>query len=57
MRVEEELEAWPEQNTRKRTWLTVPEAIKRCRYPWIKEALEKDFSHRYCIGSAVNKND
>ncbi|XP_078149462.1 nudix hydrolase 16, mitochondrial-like [Carex rostrata] len=57
MRVEEELEVWPEQSTRQRAWLTVPEAIKQCRYPWIKEALEKDFSQRYCTDSTGNKND
>ncbi|KAJ4766546.1 hypothetical protein LUZ62_031833 [Rhynchospora pubera] len=57
MRVNEVLESWPEKSTRQRNWLTVPEAIKLCRYPWMKEALEKDFSQRFCIDSAGNKNN
>ncbi|CAA2991326.1 nudix hydrolase 16, mitochondrial [Olea europaea subsp. europaea] len=39
MLVEEELESWPEQNTRSRKWLTVSEAADSCRHPWMRDAL------------------
>ncbi|KAK2985559.1 hypothetical protein RJ640_015195 [Escallonia rubra] len=42
--VKEELESWPEQSTRSRTWLTIPEAVERCRHPWMRDALTKGFS-------------
>ncbi|KAM1251731.1 hypothetical protein ACFX13_040658 [Malus domestica] len=42
--VKEELESWPEQNTRDRTWLTVAEAIVSCRHEWMRDALEGGFS-------------
>ncbi|PKI50847.1 hypothetical protein CRG98_028754 [Punica granatum] len=45
--VKEELQSWPEQNTRHRTWLTIPEAIKCCRHPWMRQALEQGFSKRH----------
>lgn len=45
--VKEELESWPEQSTRQRSWLTVPEAIECCRHPWMREALEKGFLKLY----------
>lgn len=38
--VTEELESWPEQNTRQRSWLTVPKAKECCQYPWMQESLE-----------------
>ncbi|KAH0972942.1 hypothetical protein GBA52_025098 [Prunus armeniaca] len=38
--VKEELQFWPEQNTRQRSWLTIPEALGLCRHQWMKEALE-----------------
>ncbi|EEF49535.1 nudix hydrolase 16, mitochondrial [Ricinus communis] len=41
--VKEELESWPEQSTRKRSWLTIPEAVENCRHKWMEEAL-KQFS-------------
>ncbi|KAJ6934494.1 hypothetical protein NC651_009492 [Populus alba x Populus x berolinensis] len=41
--VKEELESWPEQSTRTRSWLTIPEAVDSCRHKWMEEAL-KDFS-------------
>ncbi|ONH94900.1 hypothetical protein PRUPE_7G038300 [Prunus persica] len=44
--VKEELQFWPEQNTRQRSWLTIPEAIGLCRHQWMKEALEA-FSRWY----------
>ncbi|XP_066398859.1 nudix hydrolase 16, mitochondrial-like [Miscanthus floridulus] len=33
-----------EQNTRQRSWLTVPEAAEQSRYPWMQEALVTGFS-------------
>eukprot|EP00884_Botryococcus_braunii_P004645 jgi/Botrbrau1/14181/Bobra.182_3s0114.1 len=39
MHVEEELEHWPEENTRQRRWCTVEEAVLRCRHPWMRDAL------------------
>ncbi|KAJ9685331.1 hypothetical protein PVL29_017382 [Vitis rotundifolia] len=42
--VEEELESWPEQSTRIRSWLTIPEAYENCRHPWMREALKDGFS-------------
>ncbi|RVW92995.1 Nudix hydrolase 16, mitochondrial [Vitis vinifera] len=42
--VKEELESWPEQNTRRRSWLTIPEAYENCRHPWMREALKDGFS-------------
>ncbi|GKV39640.1 hypothetical protein SLEP1_g47385 [Rubroshorea leprosula] len=42
--VTEELDAWPEQSTRTRSWLTIPEAVESCRHPWMKDALEEGFS-------------
>ncbi|KAF5750288.1 nudix hydrolase 16 mitochondrial-like isoform X1 [Tripterygium wilfordii] len=41
--VKEELDSWPEQSTRQRTWLTIPEALECCRYQWMREALEEGF--------------
>jgi hypothetical protein len=44
LHVKEELASWPEQSTRQRTWLTVPEAASSCRYQWMQEALLTGFS-------------
>jgi hypothetical protein len=44
LHVKEELASWPEQNTRQRSWLTVPEAAEQSRYPWMQEALVTGFS-------------
>ncbi|OAY36249.1 nudix hydrolase 16, mitochondrial isoform X1 [Manihot esculenta] len=41
--VKEELESWPEQSTRTRSWLTLSEAVENCRHKWMEEAL-KQFS-------------
>lgn len=41
--VDEELQCWPEQSTRQRSWLSIPEAMGCCRYPWMREALEEGF--------------
>ncbi|OVA18515.1 NUDIX hydrolase domain [Macleaya cordata] len=45
--VEEELNSWPEQSTRERRWLSIPEAAEHCRYPWMRDALEDGFSNWY----------
>lgn len=45
MLVTEEMDVWPEQSTRTRHWITVPEAIDQCRHPWMREALIKGFSN------------
>lgn len=42
--VKEELSSWPEQSTRRRIWLTIPEAVENCCYPWMQKALEEGFS-------------
>ncbi|XP_052173552.1 nudix hydrolase 16, mitochondrial-like [Diospyros lotus] len=57
--VKEELESWPEQSTRQRTWLAVPEAIDCCRHPWMREALEEGFSRWHADGmiGTVNNKD
>ncbi|KAF9593914.1 hypothetical protein IFM89_026042 [Coptis chinensis] len=41
--VKEELNSWPEQNTRQRRWLTIPEAAENCRHAWMREVLEEGF--------------
>ncbi|KAK4787855.1 hypothetical protein SAY86_011688 [Trapa natans] len=41
--VEEELESWPEQSIRERSWLTIPDAVESCRHPWMREALVDGF--------------
>ncbi|KAF7804008.1 nudix hydrolase 16, mitochondrial [Senna tora] len=41
--VKEELQFWPEQSTRKRSWLTIPEAVHSCRHQWMRNALENSF--------------
>ncbi|KAI5663680.1 hypothetical protein M9H77_23003 [Catharanthus roseus] len=48
--VTEELDSWPEQSLRQRSWLTIPEAIECCRHSWMREALEKGFSEWYAGG-------
>ncbi|CAK9133632.1 unnamed protein product [Ilex paraguariensis] len=42
--VKEELGSWPEQSTRSRKWLTIPEAVESCRHPWMRDALVQGFS-------------
>lgn len=41
--VKEELQFWPEQSTRQRSWLSIPEAMDRCRHQWMRKALEEGF--------------
>ncbi|WZY83692.1 hypothetical protein YC2023_030076 [Brassica napus] len=50
--VKEELETWPEQKTRTRTWLTIEEAVENCRHAWMKDALVEGFCkwHKEKIG-------
>ncbi|KAH7841498.1 hypothetical protein Vadar_030636 [Vaccinium darrowii] len=55
--VKEELHSWPEQSTRQRTWLTIPEAIQCCRHPWMLEALEEGFSKWHANGMISTVKD
>lgn len=41
--VKEELDSWPEQSRRVRSWVTIPEAVECCRHSWMREALENAF--------------
>ncbi|XP_077218369.1 nudix hydrolase homolog 16 isoform X2 [Tasmannia lanceolata] len=45
--VKEQLQSWPEQSTRQRRWVTIPEAVEHCRHPWMQKALEEGFSKWY----------
>lgn len=47
LHVKEELCSWPEKSTRRREWLTIPEAKRRCRRPWMLKALGKFSEHYY----------
>ncbi|KZV49764.1 nudix hydrolase 18, mitochondrial-like [Dorcoceras hygrometricum] len=38
--VKEQLEFWPEKDSRERLWISVREARKVCQYWWMTEALE-----------------
>ncbi|XP_074590580.1 nudix hydrolase 16, mitochondrial-like [Curcuma longa] len=44
MQVREELESWPEQSTRHKSWVTLSEAMEQCRHPWMRVALRDGFS-------------
>lgn len=48
--VKEELDTWPEQSLRRRSWLTIPEATECCRHPWMREALKEGFSKWHADG-------
>lgn len=39
--VTEQLELWPEKNSRQRVWMTVEEAKEVCDASWMKEALDR----------------
>ncbi|TXG69887.1 hypothetical protein EZV62_004822 [Acer yangbiense] len=41
LRVQEQLDIWPEKNVRERVWMSVPEARKICQHWWMKEALDR----------------
>lgn len=43
--VKEELDTWPEQHSRERHWLTVAEAMEKCRYEWMQRVLEQCIVH------------
>ncbi|XP_062167792.1 nudix hydrolase 16, mitochondrial-like [Alnus glutinosa] len=43
--VREELQSWPEQSIRERSWLTIPEAKEHCQHLWMREALGEGFSN------------
>ncbi|KAK3043209.1 hypothetical protein RJ639_001642 [Escallonia herrerae] len=57
--VKEELECWPEQSLRQRSWLTVPEALGCCRHSWMRKALEEGFSewHDNGMTSTMKENN
>ncbi|GKB52086.1 NUDIX hydrolase 17, mitochondrial-like protein [Tanacetum coccineum] len=38
--VKEQLEYWPEQDIRRRVWVSVAKAKEVCQYTWMKEALD-----------------
>ncbi|KMZ68330.1 Nudix hydrolase 13 [Zostera marina] len=42
--VEEELCSWPEQSTRQRSWLTIPQVTEQCRHAWMLDALDQGFA-------------
>ncbi|XP_043692641.1 nudix hydrolase 16, mitochondrial-like isoform X2 [Telopea speciosissima] len=54
--VKEELKFWPEQSTRQRKWLVIPEAVESCRHAWMREALEEGFSKWY-VEKVMNIED
>lgn len=54
--VTEELNAWPEQSFRSRSWLPMAEAVKQCRHPWMEEALEDSFSKWLATESSEGRN-
>jgi diphosphoinositol-polyphosphate diphosphatase len=41
MHVTEVLAVWPEQHERQRDWLNVPDALARCRHPWMRSAIQQ----------------
>jgi len=41
MKVKEELDEWPEQQARQRNWYSIDEAVKLCKWDWMKVALCK----------------
>ncbi|CAI9099619.1 OLC1v1036469C1 [Oldenlandia corymbosa var. corymbosa] len=55
--VKEELDSWPEQNLRQRSWLTIPKALECCRYSWMRDALENGFLKWYDDGMITPKKE
>ncbi|XP_059643291.1 nudix hydrolase 17, mitochondrial-like [Cornus florida] len=41
LRVTELLDSWPEENVRRRAWMTAKEAREACDHLWMKEALDR----------------
>ena len=39
MKVKEELSEWPEKQKRKRSWYSIDEAVRLCKWDWMKVAL------------------
>jgi len=39
MKVNEELSEWPERHERKRSWYSIDDAVKLCKWDWMKDAL------------------
>ncbi|CAN4121257.1 unnamed protein product [Withania somnifera] len=54
--VKEELESWPEQSLRRRSWLTVSKAIECCRHPWMRQVLEEGFLKWHDSGMTSTMN-
>ncbi|EOA22315.1 hypothetical protein CARUB_v10002916mg, partial [Capsella rubella] len=52
--VKEELDSWPEQELRTRTWLEIPEALENCRHAWMKCALEEGFFCKWHQDKDIN---
>ncbi|CAL9069466.1 unnamed protein product, partial [Musa banksii] len=52
-----ELELWPEQSTRHRTWVTIPEAAEQCRHPWMRDALLDGFIKWHASTMATPEED
>lgn len=46
LRVNEQLDHWPEQNSRQRKWMTATEAREVCQQGWMKEALNEFIRQR-----------
>lgn len=57
LHVKEELPCWPEQSTRRRSWLTIPEALNCCRHAWMRKAIEEGFMKWYATHMAANNNE
>ncbi|GMH20198.1 hypothetical protein Nepgr_022039 [Nepenthes gracilis] len=59
LHVREELQSWPEQNTRQRSWLTIPEALVSCRHDWMRRALNEGFVkwHANHVAGSSNEED
>mmetsp|Transcript_659 Transcript_659/g.1544 ORF Transcript_659/g.1544 Transcript_659/m.1544 type:complete len:113 (+) Transcript_659:405-743(+) len=43
MKVEEELNEWPEKHVRVRVWCSLEKAINSCKWEWMKEVLRAKF--------------
>lgn len=54
--VKEELQSWPEKATRRRRWLTIPEAVENCRHPWMRLAIQEGFLTWHAAFSSTTCN-
>ncbi|XAR73558.1 NAD(+) diphosphatase [Bertholletia excelsa] len=41
LRVQKQLELWPEKNSRQRIWMSVEDAKDACQQEWMREALDR----------------